>query len=78
MQRMTISRSKCRLLKSSCAEAGAVIQAVTAFTAATGPDSGRRLNRGLEGLGITDHGRKLVAMLQSPLIQSPPQKIQYE
>jgi hypothetical protein len=42
---------------------------VVNFTAATDPDSGRRSNRGLEGLGITDHGRKLVAMLQSPLIQ---------
>ncbi len=42
---------------------------VVNFTAATDPDSGRRANRGLEGLGITDHGRKLVAMLQSPLIQ---------
>jgi hypothetical protein len=26
------------------------------------------------GVGITDHVRKLVAMLQSPLIQWPPQK----
>jgi hypothetical protein len=42
---------------------------VVNFTAATDPNSGRRSNRGLEGLGITDHGRKLIAMLQSPLIQ---------
>jgi hypothetical protein len=39
------------------------------FTAASDPDSGRRSNRGFEGLGITNHGSKLVAMLQSPLIQ---------
>jgi hypothetical protein len=42
---------------------------VVNFTADSDPDSGRRSNRGFEGLGITDHGRKLVAMLQRPLIQ---------
>jgi hypothetical protein len=42
---------------------------VVNFSAATDPNSGRRSNRGFEGLGITAHGRKLVAMLQSPLIQ---------
>ncbi|MBI5387860.1 MAG: esterase-like activity of phytase family protein [Verrucomicrobia bacterium] len=32
-------------------------------------DSGRFVNRGLEGLSITPDGRKLVAVLQSPCIQ---------
>ena len=33
------------------------------------PDSGRRDNRGFEGLAITPDGKKLVALLQSPLVQ---------
>src|SRR5262249_16185586 len=32
-------------------------------------DSGRYINRGLEGLSITPDGKKLIACLQSPLVQ---------
>ena len=39
------------------------------FAGATAPASGRRNNRGLEGLSITPDGRRLVAVLQSPTIQ---------
>ncbi|MCX8158018.1 MAG: esterase-like activity of phytase family protein [Verrucomicrobiae bacterium] len=39
------------------------------FTAVTAPVSGRRNNRGLEGLSITPDGKRLFAMLQSPTIQ---------
>lgn len=41
---------------------------LTASTLATN-DSGRYINRGLEGLSITPDGKKLVACLQSPLVQ---------
>ncbi len=41
---------------------------LAASTVATN-DSGRYINRGLEGLSITPDGRKLVACLQSPLTQ---------
>jgi hypothetical protein len=39
------------------------------FTAVTLPHSGRRNNRGLEGLTLTPDGKSLVAFLQSPLVQ---------
>lgn len=39
------------------------------FSATNVPTSGRRNNRGLEGLSITPDGQRLVAMLQSPTIQ---------
>lgn len=39
------------------------------FTALTSPLSGRRNNRGLEGLSMTPDGKRLVAVLQSPNIQ---------
>jgi hypothetical protein len=39
------------------------------FTAVTGPDSGRKNNRGIEGIAITPDGKRLFAMLQSPLVQ---------
>ncbi len=39
------------------------------FTGARAPDSGRRNNRGLEGLSLTPDGKRLFAMLQSPTIQ---------
>lgn len=39
------------------------------FAGATPPASGRRNNRGLEGLTISPDGKRLVAMLQSPTIQ---------
>jgi len=39
------------------------------FTSASAPDSGRRSNRGLEGLSLTPDGKRLFAMLQSPTIQ---------
>lgn len=39
------------------------------FTGASAPDSGRRNNRGLEGLSLTPDGKRLFAMLQSPTIQ---------
>ena len=39
------------------------------FTGNSVPTSGRRNNRGLEGLSLTPDGRRLVAMLQSPTIQ---------
>ena len=41
---------------------------LTASTIATN-DSGRYINRGMEGLSITPDGKKLVASLQSPLVQ---------
>jgi hypothetical protein len=41
---------------------------LTASTIATN-DSGRYINRGMEGLSITPDGTKLVACLQSPLVQ---------
>lgn len=41
---------------------------LTASTIATN-DSGRYINRGMEGLSITPDGKKLVACLQSPLVQ---------
>jgi hypothetical protein len=41
---------------------------LTASTIAT-EDSGRYINRGLEGLSITPSGKKLVTVLQSPLVQ---------
>jgi 2',3'-cyclic-nucleotide 2'-phosphodiesterase (5'-nucleotidase family) len=39
------------------------------FSATNSPTSGRRNNRGLEGLSITPDGKRLFAMLQSPTIQ---------
>jgi len=39
------------------------------FTGAAAPASGRRNNRGLEGLTISPDGKRLIAMLQSPTIQ---------
>lgn len=39
------------------------------FTGASAPDSGRRNNRGLEGLSLSPDGKRLFAMLQSPTIQ---------
>ena len=39
------------------------------FTGATPPVSGRRNNRGLEGLSLSTDGKRLVAVLQSPTIQ---------
>lgn len=39
------------------------------FTAVTGPDSGRKNNRGIEGVAITPDEKRLFAMLQSPLVQ---------
>lgn len=39
------------------------------FTGAAAPVSGRRNNRGLEGLTISPDGRRLSAVLQSPTIQ---------
>jgi 2',3'-cyclic-nucleotide 2'-phosphodiesterase (5'-nucleotidase family) len=39
------------------------------FTAISAPTSGRRNNRGLEGLSLTPDGKRLVAFLQSPTIQ---------
>ncbi|MCS7090845.1 MAG: esterase-like activity of phytase family protein [Verrucomicrobiota bacterium] len=39
------------------------------FTGATAPDSGRRNNRGLEGLSLSPDGKRLFAMLQSPTMQ---------
>ena len=41
----------------------------TAFSATNNLTSGRRSNRGLEGLGMTPDERKLIAILQSPAIQ---------
>lgn len=41
---------------------------LTSSTLATN-DSGRYINRGMEGLSITPDGRRLVACLQSPLVQ---------
>jgi|SRR6185503_10165235 hypothetical protein len=41
---------------------------LTSSTIATN-DSGRYINRGMEGLSITPDGKKLVACLQSPLVQ---------
>jgi hypothetical protein len=48
---------------------GDTLPRTTNFTGNDDPVSGRRSNRGLEGLTITPDGSKLVAMLQSPLIQ---------
>ncbi len=45
-----------------------VINYLTASTLATN-DSGRYINRGMEGLGITPDGKKLIACMQSPLVQ---------
>ena len=39
------------------------------FTAVTGPDSGRKNNRGIEGVAISPDEKRLFAMLQSPLVQ---------
>ncbi len=39
------------------------------FTAVTGPDSGRKNNRGLEAIGLSPDERTLFALLQSPLVQ---------
>ncbi len=39
------------------------------FTGNAAPTSGRRNNRGLEGLSLTPDGKRLVAFLQSPTIQ---------
>ncbi len=39
------------------------------FTAVTGPDSGRKNNRGIEAIGITPDERTLFALLQAPLVQ---------
>lgn len=39
------------------------------FTATNAPASGRRNNRGLEGLSITPDGKRLFSMLQSPTMQ---------
>lgn len=39
------------------------------FTATNAPASGRRNNRGLEGLSLTPDGKRLVACLQSPTMQ---------
>jgi hypothetical protein len=39
------------------------------FTAEVDPVSGRRANRGFEGLTLVPSGKKLVAILQSPLMQ---------
>lgn len=44
------------------------INYLTASTIATN-DSGRYINRGMEGLGITPDGKRLIASLQSPLVQ---------
>jgi hypothetical protein len=41
----------------------------TGFTSTNVPTSGRRNNRGLEGLSITPDGKRLLAMLQAPLMQ---------
>jgi hypothetical protein len=41
----------------------------TSFTAGSNPASGRRSNRGLEGLSISPDGKTLIAALQSPTIQ---------
>lgn len=40
-----------------------------AFSSYVLPDSGRKNNRGLEGLTLTPDGKKLVSLLQSPLVQ---------
>jgi hypothetical protein len=40
-----------------------------AFTATNAPTSGRRNNRGLEGLSLTPDGKRLFSLLQSPTIQ---------
>jgi hypothetical protein len=44
------------------------INFLTASTIATN-DSGRYINRGMEGLSVTPDGKRLVASLQSPLVQ---------
>lgn len=41
----------------------------TAFTATNAPTSGRRNNRGLEGVSLTPDGKRLFSLLQSPTIQ---------
>jgi 5'-nucleotidase / UDP-sugar diphosphatase len=43
--------------------------ATNRFTATAAPASGRRNNRGLEGLTISPDGRRVFAMLQSPAMQ---------
>ena len=39
------------------------------FTGTAAPTTGRRNNRGLEGLSLTPDGKRLIAFLQSPTIQ---------
>jgi 2',3'-cyclic-nucleotide 2'-phosphodiesterase (5'-nucleotidase family)/3',5'-cyclic AMP phosphodiesterase CpdA len=48
---------------------GTAYPRTNSFTGASAPDSGRRNNRGLEGLSLTPDGKRLMAMLQSPTIQ---------
>ena len=44
------------------------------FTALKSPDAGRFENRGLEGLSLTPDGKRLIAMMQSPLTQDGDSK----
>jgi hypothetical protein len=39
------------------------------FTSVTGPDSGRKNNRGVEAIGLAPNERTLFALLQAPLVQ---------
>lgn len=48
---------------------GAAYPRTNAFTGASAPESGRRNNRGVEGLSLTPDGKRLFAVLQSPTIQ---------